>query len=43
MYDFPQFDKQIKAIDEERIALGAALGLKIEDDPHISIRQGYSV
>ena len=31
----------LKAIDDERIALGAALGLVIESDPHISIRQGY--
>ncbi|MBR2377221.1 MAG: NAD/NADP octopine/nopaline dehydrogenase family protein [Clostridia bacterium] len=31
----------LKAIDDERIAIGAAMGLVIEDDPHISIRQGY--
>ena len=31
----------LKAIDDERIELGAALGLEIENDPHISIRQGY--
>ena len=33
----------LKAIDEERMALGRALGLEIENDPHISIRQGYMV
>lgn len=33
----------LKAIDEERMALGAALGLSIENDPHISIRQGYMI
>ena len=37
----PGVGRLLKAIDEERIALGAALGLVIEDDPHISIRQGY--
>ena len=31
----------LKAIDQERLAIGAALELEIEDDPHISIRQGY--
>ena len=31
----------LKAIDEERISIGKALGLTIENDPHISIRQGY--
>ena len=31
----------LKAIDEERMAIGAAMGLEIENDPHISIRQGY--
>ena len=39
----PGVGRLLKAIDEERIALGAALGLTIEDDPHISIRQGYMV
>ena len=37
----PGVGRLLKAIDEERIALGAALGLQIESDPHISIRQGY--
>ena len=37
----PGVGRLLKAIDEERIAIGAALGLEIEDDPHISIRQGY--
>ena len=31
----------LKAIDDERIALGAALGLEIESDPAIGVRQGY--
>lgn len=37
----PGVGRLLKAIDDERIALGAALGLEIENDPHISIRQGY--
>ena len=37
----PGVGRLLKAIDEERMALGAALGLQIESDPHISIRQGY--
>jgi len=37
----PGVGRLLKAIDEERIALGAALGLKIESDPYISLRQGY--
>ena len=37
----PGVGKLLKAIDDERLALGAALGLTIENDPHISIRQGY--
>ena len=37
----PGVGRLLKAIDDERIALGAALGLTIENDPHISIRQGY--
>ncbi len=37
----PGVGRLLKAIDEERIAIGAAMGLTIEDDPHISIRQGY--
>ncbi len=31
----------LKAIDEERILLGKKLGVTIEDDPSISVRQGY--
>lgn len=31
----------LKAIDDERIALGAAMGLTIESDPAIGVRQGY--
>lgn len=37
----PGVGRLLKAIDQERLAIGAALGLEIEDDPHISIRQGY--
>ena len=37
----PGVGRLLKAIDDERIAIGAALGLEIENDPHISIRQGY--
>lgn len=39
----PAVGNVMKAVDEERIALGKALGLTIEDDPSISIRQGYMV
>lgn len=31
----------LKAIDDERLALGAAMGLVIESDPAIGVRQGY--
>jgi len=31
----------MKTIDDERIAIGAALGLEIEDDPALGVRQGY--
>ena len=31
----------LKAIDDERLALGTALGLEIESDPAIGVRQGY--
>ena len=41
MFDFPQFDRLMKAIDDERLEIGAALGLVIEDDPHLGVRQGY--
>ena len=37
----PGVGRLLKAIDDERIELGRALGLEIESDPHISIRQGY--
>lgn len=37
----PGVGRLLKAIDDERIALGAALGLTIETDPYISLRQGY--
>ena len=37
----PGVGRLLKAIDEERMAIGAAMGLEIENDPHISIRQGY--
>lgn len=37
----PGVGRLLKAVDEERIAIGKALGLEIENDPHISIRQGY--
>ena len=37
----PGVGRLLKAIDDERIQLGKALGLEIESDPHISIRQGY--
>ena len=37
----PGVGRLLKAIDDERIELGKALGLEIENDPHISIRQGY--
>ena len=31
----------LKAIDDERLEIGAALGLVIESDPAIGVRQGY--
>ena len=37
----PGVGRLLKAIDDERIALGAAMGLTIESDPYISLRQGY--
>ncbi len=37
----PGVGNLLKAIDDERIALGARLGVKIESDPSISVRQGY--
>ena len=37
----PGVGRLLKAIDEERMSIGAALGLTIENDPHISLRQGY--
>ncbi len=37
----PGVGRLLKAIDDERIALGAAMGLEIENDPHLGVRQGY--
>jgi len=37
----PGVGRLLKAIDDERLAIGTALGLVIESDPHISLRQGY--
>ena len=37
----PGVGRLMKAIDDERIALGAALGLTIESDPEIGVREGY--
>lgn len=37
----PGVGRLLKAIDDERVQLGAALGLVIEDDPHLGVRQGY--
>jgi opine dehydrogenase len=37
----PGVGRLLKAIDIERMALGKALGVDIENDPHLSIRQGY--
>jgi len=37
----PAVGNLLKAIDDERIAIGAALGLTIESDPEIGVRQGY--
>ena len=37
----PGVGRLLKAIDDERIKLGAALGLEIESDPHLSLLQGY--
>ena len=37
----PGVARLLKAIDDERLELGAALGLTIEDDPHLGVRQGY--
>lgn len=37
----PGVGRLLKAIDDERIEIGKALGLEIETDPHISLRQGY--
>jgi len=37
----PGVGRLLKAIDDERLAIGAALGLVIEDDPHLGVRQGY--
>ena len=37
----PGVGRLMKAIDDERLEIGAALGLVIEDDPHLDVRQGY--
>ena len=37
----PGVGRLMKTIDDERIAIGAALGLVIEDDPNLGVRQGY--
>jgi len=37
----PGVGRLMKAIDDERLEIGAALGLTIEDDPHLGVRQGY--
>ena len=37
----PGVGRLMKAIDDERLAIGTALGLVIEDDPHLGVRQGY--
>ena len=37
----PVVGRLLKAIDDERLSIGAALGLSIEDDPHIGVHQGY--
>lgn len=37
----PGVGRLLKAIDDERLAIGAALGLEIENDPALSVRQGY--
>lgn len=37
----PAVGNVMEAIDKERIALGAKLGLEIEDDPSLGFRQGY--
>ena len=37
----PGVGRLMKAIDDERLEIGAALGLVIEDDPHLGVRQGY--
>ncbi len=35
--------RMIEAMDKERIAIGAKLGIAVESDPQIGIRQGYMV
>ena len=37
----PGVGRLMKTIDDERVAIGAALGLVIEDDPALGVRQGY--
>lgn len=33
--------RTMKAVDEERIAIGDALGVPVETEPHLGVRQGY--
>ena len=37
----PGVGRLMKAVDDERIAIGKKLGLTIEDDPTLGLRQGY--
>ncbi|MBR5537919.1 MAG: NAD/NADP octopine/nopaline dehydrogenase family protein [Clostridia bacterium] len=37
----PGVGRLLKAIDDERLAIGKALGLEIENDPDLGVRQGY--
>jgi opine dehydrogenase len=37
----PAVGRLIQAVDQERIAIGKALGVEVEPDPELSLRQGY--
>ncbi len=37
----PGVGRLMKAVDDERIAIGKALGVKIIPDPELGIEQGY--
>ena len=37
----PAVGRLIEAVDQERIAIGAALGIDVVADPELSLRQGY--